>query len=226
MSSPILEGRRLVKDYDDGRVAALRGVDLTIEAGEFVTISGPSGSGKSTLLHMLGGLDTPDTGEVLFRGSLLGSAMDLDTYRSQKVGFIFQAFHLLPTLRAVENVQVAMLAVNGRANHRVERATALLEEMGLKDRVTHFPNELSAGERQRVAIARALANDPAILLADEPTGNLDSVNAARTMEILRGIREKRGMTLVIVTHENEIAQSAPRHIRIRDGRIENEKAGA
>jgi ABC-type lipoprotein export system ATPase subunit len=220
MSSPILEGRRLVKDYDDGRVAALRGVDLTIEAGEFVTISGPSGSGKSTLLHMLGGLDTPDTGEVLFRGSLLGSAMDLDTYRSQKVGFIFQAFHLLPTLRAVENVQVAMLAVNGRANHRVERATALLEEMGLKDRVTHFPNELSAGERQRVAIARALANDPAILLADEPTGNLDSVNAARTMEILRGIREKHGMTLVIVTHENEIAQSAPRHIRIRDGRIE------
>jgi ABC-type lipoprotein export system ATPase subunit len=226
MSSPILEGRRLVKDYDDGRVAALRGVDLTIEAGEFVTISGPSGSGKSTLLHMLGGLDTPDTGEVLFRGSLLGSAMDLDTYRSQKVGFIFQAFHLLPTLRAVENVQVAMLAVKGRANHRVERATALLEEMGLKDRVTHFPNELSAGERQRVAIARALANDPAILLADEPTGNLDSVNAARTMEILRGIREKRGMTLVIVTHENEIAQSAPRHIRIRDGRIESEKAGA
>jgi putative ABC transport system ATP-binding protein len=226
MSSPILEGRRLVKDYDDGRVAALRGVDLTIEAGEFVTISGPSGSGKSTLLHMLGGLDTPDSGEVLFRGSLLGSAMDLDTYRSQKVGFIFQAFHLLPTLRAVENVQVAMLAVNGRANHRLERAMALLDEMGLKDRVTHFPNELSAGERQRVAIARSLANDPAILLADEPTGNLDSVNAARTMEILRGIREKRGMTLVIVTHENEIAMSAPRHIRIRDGRIENERAGA
>lgn len=226
MSSLILEGRRLVKDYDDGRVAALRGVDLTIEAGEFVTISGPSGSGKSTLLHMLGGLDTPDTGEVLFRGSLLGSAMDLDTYRSQKVGFIFQAFHLLPTLRAVENVQVAMLAIKGRANHRVERATALLEEMGLKDRVTHFPNELSAGERQRVAIARALANDPEILLADEPTGNLDSVNAARTMEILRGIREKHGMTLVIVTHENEIAQSAPRHIRIRDGKIESEKAGA
>lgn len=226
MSSPILEGRRLVKDYDDGRVAALRGVDLTIEAGEFVTISGPSGSGKSTLLHMLGGLDTPDTGEVLFRGSLLGTAMDLDTYRSQKVGFIFQAFHLLPTLRAVENVQVAMLAIKGRANHRVERATALLEEMGLKDRVTHFPNELSAGERQRVAIARALANDPEILLADEPTGNLDSVNAARTMEILRGIREKHGMTLVIVTHENEIAQSAPRHIRIRDGKIESEKAGA
>jgi len=220
MSSPILEGRALVKSYDEGRVAALRGVDITIEAGEYVTISGPSGSGKSTLLHMLGGLDVPNSGEVLFRGSLLGKTVDLDTFRSCQVGFIFQAFHLLPTLRAVENVQVAMLAMNSRANHRLERATALLEAMGLKDRLKHFPNELSAGERQRVAIARALANDPTILLADEPTGNLDSVNSANIMEILRGIREQRGMTLVIVTHENEIAASAPRHIRIRDGRIE------
>jgi len=221
MNSPILETRALMKTYDDGRVEALRVIDVSIEAGEYVAISGPSGSGKSTLLHLLGGLDSPTTGDVLFRGTRLGKEVDLDTYRSRQVGFVFQAFHLLPTLRAIDNVQVAMLAVNGRANHRAEHAAALLEEMGLKHRISHYPNELSAGERQRVAIARALANDPAILLADEPTGNLDTANSAHIMEILRGIRERRGMTLVIVTHEAEIARSAPRHIHIRDGRIAN-----
>lgn len=218
---PILEARGLVKNYDEGRVEALRGVDVSIDAGEYVAISGPSGSGKSTLLHLLGGLDTATQGQVLFKGSELGKAVDLDSYRSRQVGFIFQAFYLLPTLRAVENVQVAMLAVNQKANHRAERAAALLQEMGLEARMNHFPNELSAGERQRVAIARALANDPAMLLADEPTGNLDSVNSAHIMEILRGIREQRGMTMIIVTHENDIAHNAPRHIRIRDGRIES-----
>jgi len=220
MTSPLLEVRGLTKSYDDGRIEALRGVDLSIAAGEYVAISGPSGSGKSTLLQLLGGLDTPTSGEVLFENAALGTTLALDSYRSRKVGFIFQAFYLLPTLRAIENVQVAMLAITHGANHRADRAHALLCEMGLEHRLNQYPNELSAGERQRVAIARALANNPAVLLADEPTGNLDSVNSARIMDILFGIQKKRGMTLIVVTHENEIANAAPRHIRIRDGRIE------
>jgi ABC-type lipoprotein export system ATPase subunit len=221
LTEPILQVRDLRKSYDEGRIEALRGVDLAINAGDFLSISGASGSGKSTLLHLLGGLDTPTTGEVLFKNEKLGSAIDLDTYRSRSVGFIFQAFHLLPTLRVLENVQVPMLALSPCPVKRAERAEALLGEMGLEHRLRQYPNELSAGERQRVAIARALANEPELLLADEPTGNLDSVNSARIMEILTGIQKARGMTLIVVTHENAIAHSAARQIRIRDGRIES-----
>ena len=218
--APILAARALCKSYDDGRIEALRGVDLSIQAGEFVAISGPSGSGKSTLLQLIGGLDSPTSGEVLFQDALLVANVDLDTYRSRHVGFIFQGFYLMPTLRAIENVQVPMLAVKSEAKERAARAESLLIEMGLESRMRQYPNELSGGERQRVAIARALANNPSILLADEPTGNLDSVNSARIMEMLIGIQESRGMTLIVVTHENEIANAAPRHIRIRDGRVE------
>jgi ABC-type lipoprotein export system ATPase subunit len=218
---PQLEVRDLRKSYDDGRIEALRGVSLTINAGEYIAISGASGSGKSTLLQLLGGLDTATSGEVLFEDSALGTAVNLDEYRAHRIGFIFQAFYLLPTLRAIENVQVPMLALSGNSNSRAERAKALLVEMGLEHRLHQYPNQLSAGERQRVAIARALANHPSILLADEPTGNLDSVNSARIMEMLTGIQKKHGMTLIIVTHENDIANAAPRHIRIRDGRIES-----
>jgi len=221
-TAPILEVRSLYKSYDEGRIEALRGVDLSIEAGEFVAISGHSGSGKSTLLHMLGGLDTPTGGDVLFRGAPLGSSIDLDTYRSHHVGFIFQAFHLLPTLSATENVQAPMLAIRNHSANRRQRAESLLREMGLEQRMGQYPNQLSAGERQRVAIARALANSPSILLADEPTGNLDSTNSARIMELLIGIQKARGMTLVIITHEDEIAHAAPRHIRIHDGRIHSD----
>jgi putative ABC transport system ATP-binding protein len=219
MTTPLLEVRSLTKSYDEGRIEALRGVDFSIEAGECLAISGPSGSGKSTLLQLLGGLDTPTSGQVLFENAPLGTVLDLDSYRSRKVGFIFQAFYLLPTLRAAENVQVPMLAVSPGAGDRGRRAEELLCEVGLEHRMQHYPHELSAGERQRVAIARALANDPAILLADEPTGNLDSVNTARIMDMLIGIQRQRGMTLIVITHENEIACCAPRHIRIRDGRI-------
>ena len=220
MTTPLLQVRSLTKNYDEGRVEALRGVDLDIEAGEYIAISGPSGSGKSTLLQLLGGLDSPTSGEVLFENAVLGGAIDLDAYRALKVGFVFQAFHLLPTLSAIENVQVAMLAKSRQANRRAEQAETLLSEMGMNHRLHHYPSELSAGERQRVAIARALANDPLVLLADEPTGNLDSANSEHIMDILTGIQQNRGMTLIVVTHENAIANSAPRHISIRDGRIE------
>ncbi|HEY1208046.1 MAG TPA: ABC transporter ATP-binding protein [Terracidiphilus sp.] len=220
MTKPILQVRDLRKSYDEGRIEALRGVDLAIRAGEFLAISGPSGSGKSTLLQLLGGLDTPTSGEVRFRNVQLGSANGLDAYRSKKVGFIFQSFHLMPTLRVLDNVQVPMLALSPKPPKRAERALTLLREMGLEHRLRQYPNELSAGERQRVAIARALANEPEILLADEPTGNLDSANSARIMEILTGIQKQRGMTLIVVTHENEIAHAAARQIRLRDGRIE------
>ena len=217
MSSPILEVRNLRKEYDEGRIQALRGVDLAIEAGEFVTISGHSGSGKSTLLQLLGGLDTATSGEVLYRGEALGASLSLDTYRCHHVGFIFQSFYLLPTLSALENVQAPMLATKNDGQ-REERAEALLREVGLEARMRQQPNKLSGGERQRVAIARALANSPSILLADEPTGNLDSENSARVMEVLTGIQKTRGMTLVVITHEEGIANSAPRQIRIHDGK--------
>lgn len=220
MTSPQFEVRNLRKSYDDGRIEALRGVSLTIQPGEYIAISGASGSGKSTLLQLLGGLDVATSGEVVFENSPLGTVIDLDEFRARRVGFIFQAFYLLPTLRAIENVQAPMLAVSENSNTRAQRAEALLLEMGLEHRLYQYPNELSAGERQRVAIARSLANHPSILLADEPTGNLDSVNSARIIEMLIGIQKKRGMTLIVVTHENEIANSAPRHIRIRDGLID------
>jgi len=219
MSDVQLEVRQARKGYEEGRIQALDGVDLTIRAGEFISISGPSGSGKSTLLQLLGGLDTPTSGEVLFRGQNLGTALDLDAYRSTHVGFIFQAFYLLPSLNAMENVQVPWLGGGSAPRGREETARSLICELGLEHRLRQYPSQLSAGERQRVAIARSLANDPEILLADEPTGNLDSANTAKIMDILNGIQQRRGMTLIIVTHEDEIADSAPRHIRMRDGRI-------
>ncbi len=219
MSESLLEVQDLRKSYEDGQIQALAGVDLSVKAGDFVSISGASGSGKSTLLHMLGGLDLATSGNVLFKGKKLGTDVDLDTYRSRHVGFIFQAFHLLPSLRAIENVQVPWLGNGARGGVRVDKAEALLREMGMGHRLYQYPQQLSAGERQRVAIARSLANDPEVLLADEPTGNLDSVNSAKIMEILIGLQATRGMTLIVVTHEDSIAESAPRHIRMRDGRI-------
>jgi ABC-type lipoprotein export system ATPase subunit len=219
MSDCLLEARNVTKHFDEGRIQALRGVDFEVNAGEFVAVTGPSGSGKSTLLHLLGGLDQPTGGEIRFRGQSLGDSFDLDAYRSRRVGFVFQAFHLLPTLRALENVQVPMFETELSSSQREEKAAALLREVGLEHRFQQYPNQLSAGERQRAAIARSLANDPEILFADEPTGNLDSENSVKIMAMLAGIQAKRRMVLVVVTHESTVAQLAERTIRIRDGRI-------
>ena len=217
--SSLLEVRGLRKSYEAGQIHALQGVDLAVDKGEFLSISGSSGSGKSTLLQLLGGLDSPTSGGVLFRGQNLGREVDLDSYRRLHVGFVFQAFHLLPSLNAMENVQVPWLGSAAPGKGQAAEAEALLREMGLGHRLFQYPNQLSAGVRQRVAIARALANNPEVLLADEPTGNLDSANTARIMELLRGLQKTRGMTLILVTHEDAIAESAPRHIRMKDGRI-------
>lgn len=219
MNDCLLEARNVSKHYEQGRIQALRGVDLGVNAGEFVAVTGPSGSGKSTLLHLLGGLDHPTSGQVLFRGQNIFNAFDLDAYRARCVGFIFQAFYLLPTMRALENVQVPMFETKLSWRAREAKAAELLREVGLEHRFQQYPNQLSAGERQRTAIARSLANDPQILLADEPTGNLDTENSAKIMTMLAGIQAKRNMVLVVVTHEAAIARMAQRTIQIRDGCI-------
>jgi putative ABC transport system ATP-binding protein len=224
----LIEVRDLKKSYENGTIEALRGVSLGIAAGDFLAITGASGSGKSTLLHLLGGLDVATEGSVLFRGQPLGTShngaatLDLDTYRARYAGFIFQSFHLLPALTALENVQVPLLGHGGdRHANREEKARALLVELGLEHRLRQYPTQLSAGERQRVAIARSLIHDPQVLLADEPTGNLDSVNSAKILEILTQIQQRHGTTLIMVTHDLNIAATAHRHVAMRDGRICN-----
>ncbi|MBX6313186.1 MAG: ABC transporter ATP-binding protein [Isosphaeraceae bacterium] len=214
----LLRAEGLVKIYPDGNVQALRGVSLAIAEHEFVAITGPSGCGKSTLLHLLGGLDRPSAGEVYFRGQPL-AALDLDGFRARQIGFVFQAFHLIPTLTALENVQVPMFEADWPRSERPTRAHRLLGEVGLSHRAHHRPRHLSVGERQRVAIARALANEPAFLLADEPTGNLDSKTQDEILGLLGRLRRERPLTLLIVTHSPEVATAADREVRLRDGRV-------
>jgi len=223
MTECLIETKNLFKTYDNGRIEALRGVDLRVEPREFVAITGPSGSGKSTLLQLLGGLDHPTRGYVQFKGRRLSHDFDFDFYRSHQVGFIFQSFHLIPSLTALQNVQIPMFESKLRSKERRRKAETLLTQMGLEHRLNKYPNELSAGERQRVAIARSLANGPEILLADEPTGNLDTENAAKTMQLLTGIQATENVTLIVVTHQPEIAESAHRKIHIRDGLISFDK---
>ncbi len=218
-TAPVFEARGLKKEYDEGQVQALRGVDFRIAQGELVAIVGASGSGKSTLLQMLGALDHPSEGALLYRGSSLAEMRDLAAYRAREIGFIFQAFHLLPTFTAVENVQIPMFESDRPLVERKAHAIELLQAVGLERRLNHFPSKLSGGERQRVAIARSLANGPRVLLADEPTGNLDSENARAILELLTRLHHERHMTLILVTHDMSIARRASRAIQMRDGQI-------
>jgi ABC-type lipoprotein export system ATPase subunit len=207
------------RQFDEGAVQALRNVSLSIGRGEYLAIMGPSGSGKSTLLNLLGALDRPDRGEIFFENKLLDRMADLARFRARSLGFIFQSFHLLPTLTALENVQIPMFAGPLQARQRAGKAKSLLALVGMSHRAGHLPPKLSVGERQRVAIARSLANDPLLLLADEPTGNLDSAAGAGVLDLFDTLHRKHGVTLVVITHDKEVAFRAQRTVWIRDGQL-------
>ena len=213
----------LKKDYrlGDETVHALAGVSLEIPDGEFVAFVGPSGSGKSTLLHLIGGLDTCSSGSITVDDQDLSRASDkeLAQYRNARVGFVFQTFNLHPTYVALENVAIPLIFSRVSMAERTKRAAAALEAVGMSARARHLPNQLSGGERQRVAIARALVTNPKIIVADEPTGNLDSANGARVMELLSALHKDKGITLLIATHDREIAGRAQRVLSMRDGLI-------
>jgi putative ABC transport system ATP-binding protein len=220
----LLETREVARIYQmgGGKVAALNGVSIALQKGEFVAIQGTSGSGKSTLLNLLGGLDTPTAGEVVFDGEPLApkDKKRMAGYRRLSVGMIFQNFNLIPTMTAVENVKLALAFGGLRGAARRERARELLTRVGLAARLEHRPAELSGGEQQRVAIARALANRPRVLLADEPTGNLDSARATELLSLLREMVDRDGLTVLLVTHDRELAsQFADRMIFMKDGKV-------
>jgi len=204
------------KSFEGGRIRALEDVSLQVEPGELVALTGPSGCGKSTLLNLIGALDRPDAGEIHVDGQDVGRLDDPSHYRAETVGFVFQFHNLMTTLSAVENVQVPMLGRRSRSE-REARARELLVEVGLEERMSSYPPTLSGGERQRVAIARALANGPRLLLADEPTGSLDSDTGAQILDLIRRVREEHGMTILLVTNDDGVAAQAERILRIRDG---------
>ena len=227
MSDHVIETKDLKKIYTMGtvEVRALDGISFSIDRGDVVAIMGPSGSGKSTLMNLLGCLDRPTSGNYLLDGEEVHTLDDdqLASIRNRKVGFVFQSFNLLPRATALSNVELPMRYAGIEKKVRVERAGSALESVGLGDRIHHKPTELSGGQQQRVAVARALVNDPAILMADEPTGNLDSKSGKEIMELLKNLNQQRGTTLIIVTHDPMIAAQANRIIRLRDGLIEEDK---
>jgi len=223
----ILEAKDVEKTYSLGKVlvSALRGITLEVEQGEFVAIFGPSGSGKSTLLHVLGGLDRPDKGSVYIDGINLSTLNDakLAEVRLHKIGFVFQFFNLLPRLTALRNVELPLTLADMSEKESIQKATDMLELVGLKDRMNHRPTELSGGEQQRVAIARALINDPKIVLADEPTGNLDTTTGWEIVRLMKRLNEEKGQTFVVVTHDQSVAETANRMIYLKDGVIQGVK---
>jgi lipoprotein-releasing system ATP-binding protein len=218
--------RKLYKSYKSGAstLDVLKGIDLNIKNNEFVAIQGPSGAGKSTLLHILGGLDTPTRGDILFDGESIYDQSDREKsiFRNRKIGFVFQFFHLLPELSALENVLLPRLLKSWwEKNKATDYAKSILDSLGLNKRLGHKPKQLSGGEQQRVAIARALINQPQVLLCDEPTGNLDSENGENILKLLRDIHKQNQATIILVTHEKDIAKVASRIVHIRDGLIVN-----
>ena len=220
----VVETINLTKIYgDDGGVHALDGVSFTIHAGEFVAVMGPSGSGKSTLLNILGALDRPTSGVCKVNDQDLAKVKDLDRFRSKTVGFVFQLHNLIPTLTALENVEVPLQEENMSNAARRKRAEELLNLVSLGDRMHFMPSQLSGGQRQRVAIARALANHPAIVLADEPTGNLDSKSTDEIMDLLRNLNREQGTTFIVVTHNPAVARAADRVVTVRDGKIRRDE---
>jgi putative ABC transport system ATP-binding protein len=226
---PIITAESVHKHYDTGRVNvhALKGVNLTVASGEMVAIMGPSGCGKTTLLNCLSGLDDVDSGTITIANiDLAGMSDDTKTqWRAQRMGYVFQSFNLLPVLTAAENVELPLLISGTRSRNARERARAGLDLVGLSDRESHYPAELSGGEQQRVAVARALVNQPEIVWADEPTGNLDSENSREIMDLLTGLNQENRQTFVIVTHSEEVAARADRIVRMRDGLVVDETTG-
>ena len=215
----IVEIRDLYKSYEDGKIKALNGVNLTIEEGEFVSIIGPSGSGKSTLLNMLGALDVPDSGSIRVAGEDLVASKKLNEFRATSIGFVFQLHNLIPNISVRENIEIPMYTQGLSSGAMKNKALKLLDDVGLKDKADIMPNKLSGGERQRVAIARALANDPSIILADEPTGSLDSKTSTRILRQLIDLHEHKNVTLIIVTHDMDVAKLADRVVEVLDGEI-------